>query len=55
MTRFKVDDEYVSKYEVHVVGDVYHQELWIPAEKLEEFNLHIIGKIEFISEFTQER
>ena len=43
MTEFEVDDEYCSKYEPHTVGAGYHQELWIPAEELEEFNKHIIG------------
>ena len=29
----------------------YHQELWIPAEELKDFNQHIIGKIEVIKRF----
>ena len=29
-----------------------HKELWIPAERIEEFNLHIVGKIDIISEFS---
>ena len=31
-----------------LVGASYHQEFWIPAEDLAEFNGHIIGKIEVI-------
>jgi hypothetical protein len=48
VTRFEVDDEFISKYEVHQVGDKYHLEYWIPSEELEDFNNHIINKIEVI-------
>lgn len=51
VTRFEIDDGYISKYEVHTVGASYHQEYWIPAEELEEFNSRICGKIEVIKEF----
>ena len=51
VTRFEVDDSFCSKYEVQTVGRSYHQELWVPAEELEEFNSHIIGSIEVINEF----
>lgn len=31
---------------MQIVGGVrIHQELWVPAEELDEFNSHIIGKI----------
>lgn len=53
VTRFTVEDEYCLQFEVQTVGDSYHQELWIPAEELEEFNQHIIGKIEVINEFSE--
>ncbi len=48
VTTFEIDDEYVSKYEPHIVGASYHVELWIPSKELEEFNKHIIGKIEVL-------
>ena len=51
VTRFEVEDGYISGYEVQTVGDVYHQEFWIPAEELAEFNRHIVGKIEIVKEF----
>ena len=54
VTRFEVDDRYISKFEVHTVGRSYHQELWIPAEELEEFNSHIFGNIDVISTYTDE-
>ncbi|MBQ2758546.1 MAG: hypothetical protein IJE93_02135 [Clostridia bacterium] len=48
VTSFEIDDEYISEFEVQTVGAAYHQELWIPAEELAEFNRHIIGKIEVL-------
>ena len=51
VTRFEVEDEYCKLFEVQIVGASYHQELWIPAEELENFNQHIVGKIQVISEF----
>ena len=45
VTKFEIDDIYCKQFEIHQVGDDYHKELWIPAERLEEFNVHIIGKI----------
>ncbi len=54
VTRFEVDDEYISKFEVQIVGRSYHQELWIPAGELEEFNRQIIGTIDIISVYTGE-
>ena len=50
-TRFEVDDDYISVFDVQTVGASYHQELWIPAEELPEFNKHIKGKIEVIASF----
>lgn len=50
VTRFQVEDTFVTRYPVQTVGAGYHQELWIPAEELEEFNRHILGKIEIIEE-----
>lgn len=48
VTRFEVDDGFLARYEVQTVGRSYHQEYWIPAEALTEFNRHIAGKIEVI-------
>ena len=51
VTRFAVDADYLKKYEVQNVGGEIHNELWVPAEELGDFNAHIIGKIEVIREF----
>ena len=45
VTSFEVDDVYISQLPVQTVGASYHQELWVPAEELENFNRHIVGKI----------
>ena len=45
VTTFEIDDGFISKYSIQTVGASYHQEFWIPAEELDDFNNHIIGKI----------
>lgn len=51
VTRFEVEVEMVKRYPVKTVGSSLHQELWVPAEELAEFNQHIVGRIEVIAEF----
>jgi hypothetical protein len=51
VTRFTVDTVYLKKFSVQNVGSEVHDELWVPAEELEEFNRHISGQIEVIAEF----
>lgn len=51
VTKFSVEKEYVEKFEVHNVGGEIHDELWVPAEELDEFNKHIVGKIDVIRKF----
>ena len=47
--RFHVDAKHLARYEVQTVGASVHQEYWIPAEELEEFNKHLVGPIETIA------
>lgn len=54
VTRFGVDAEYLKRFPVRTVGDSSHQELWVPAEELEEFNGHIVGLIEVIAAYRGE-
>lgn len=51
VTRFEVDAEYLDRYEVQQVGGEIHTEYWIPAEELEVFNNHIIGRIDVIGKY----
>jgi hypothetical protein len=53
VTRFEVDSDFVSRYPVKIVGSSAHQELWVPAEELEQFNRHIVGQIEVIAKFAE--
>ena len=58
--RFAVDDAFLARYTVQTVGAPVHQEYWIPAEDLkefnrnviaEEFNRNVIGSIEMVATF----
>lgn len=51
VTKFDVDANYVAKFDRKIVGGREHEELWVPAEELEEFNRHIIGRIEVTQTF----
>lgn len=52
VTKFEVQKGFLDKYETQIVGGKIHEEYWIPAEELEEFNKNIVGKIEVIAEFV---
>jgi hypothetical protein len=51
VTKFEVNTAYLSKYQIQNVGDRIHNELWVLAEDLEEFNENIIGQIEVTKSF----
>jgi hypothetical protein len=53
--KFNVQKDFLSRYEVHVVGNSSHSEYWIPAADLEELNKNIAGKIEVIREFHEQK
>lgn len=53
VTKFEVDKNYIQKFNVQNVGSDMHDELWVPAEELEEFNSRIAGKIEVIKSFPE--
>jgi hypothetical protein len=55
VTRFVVRTEFLKRYPVQVVGGSVHQELWVPAEELDEFNGNIVGEIEVIAEYKTEK
>lgn len=52
VTRFEVSAAYLEQFEVRTVGARHHQELWVPAEKLDEFNAQIAGTISVIAQFS---
>jgi hypothetical protein len=51
VTEFAIDDAYASRFERKVVGAGHHEELWVPAEDLDEFNAHIVSPIRVLSAF----
>ena len=53
VTRFAVRKEFASRYPTQRVGAGHAEELWVPAEDLDEFNRNIVGLIEVIAEFPE--
>lgn len=51
VTRFEVEDSYRRRFESHIVGSRIHEELWVPAEELPEFNHHITGIITVVDAY----
>lgn len=51
VTEFEIDKEYYNTHEEHTVGASYHKELWILADKLDEFNEHVMGNIRIKNAF----
>ena len=45
VTHFEVPDSFSQRYERHVVGGSIHEEWWVPAEELPEFNRSIVPPI----------
>jgi hypothetical protein len=54
VTRFEVDAAFLERYPRQVVGGREHEELWVPAGELDEFNRHIVGPIEVVAEFRRD-
>lgn len=54
VTRLSMRSEYLRRFETQTVGGSAHQEYWIPAEELAEFNRNIVGRIQVVAEFRGE-
>lgn len=52
--RFAVEADYAASFPVQNVGNREHEELWVPAEELADFNRHIMGQIEVVAVFKAE-
>lgn len=48
---FDLPEQYTQQFPVQNVGGEIHNELWVPAEQLEEFNNNIIGEIRLLKTF----
>jgi hypothetical protein len=51
VTRFAVESAFLSRYPVRQAGGRDIRELWVPAEELDEFNRHLVGRIELTHSF----
>jgi hypothetical protein len=51
VTRFRINEEHFLTYRAENVGAEMHNELWVPAERLDVFNQNIVGNIEVINAF----
>jgi hypothetical protein len=45
VTAFEIPEDYFRQFQVQTVGLDHHQELWVPAEQLDEFNDMIVNGI----------
>jgi hypothetical protein len=55
VTAFDLPEDYLAKFEVQNVGGEIHNELWVMAEQLEEFNSMIEGEIRLVKTFYGEK
>ena len=51
VTRFEITAALANKYPIENAGGKDHQELWVPAEDLEDFNDGIVVKIELVATY----
>jgi hypothetical protein len=54
VTAFDISESYFQKFKIQNVGGTVHNELWIPAEILHEFNAEMIGNIRIVNVFWGE-
>lgn len=52
VTAFNMSKNFLEKYEIQNVGGAIHNEMWVPAEELQEFNLNIIEGIKITKTFV---
>jgi hypothetical protein len=52
--KFSVHSEFLSKYDIHVVGSSTHREYWIPAADLPLLNSSIVGTIDIVGHYRPE-
>jgi hypothetical protein len=55
VAKFEIDAVVAQRYPVQLAGGRSHEELWVPANELPEFNAHIVGMITVVEAFTGER
>jgi hypothetical protein len=55
VTAFDLPEDYLKQFDIQNVGGEIHNELWVPAEQLEEFNNNIIWEIRMVESFYGEK
>ena len=55
VTRFELEPAFASRYPIQVAGGRTHEELWVPANELEQLNAHILGRISVVESFAGPR
>lgn len=55
VTAFDLTEDYLKQFDIQNVGGEIHNELWVPAEQLEEFNNNIIGEIRLVQSYYGEK
>lgn len=53
VTEFDVDAAYLANHKVEQAGGREHEEYWIPAEDLPQFNAAIVGHIRVTKSFPE--
>jgi hypothetical protein len=52
--RFDARSSFLNSYKVHTVGASRHQEYWIPAADLAEFNRNVVGTIQILASYRRQ-
>lgn len=55
VTEFEIPETYFQRFPVQTVGMDHHQELWVPAEELSEFNDNIVNGIRVSTSFVGDK
>jgi len=55
VTKFEIPWAYFEKFEVQNVGGANHNEIWVPAEELNEFNAALTEEIQVVKAFYGEK
>lgn len=52
VTQFELKEAHYQQYAIQNVGGGIHNELWVPAEELLQFNENIVGRIIAVRAYT---
>jgi hypothetical protein len=54
VTRFRVQRNFLERYQAQDAGGRQHREYWIPAADVPDFNAAIVGEIEVVATFRRD-